>query len=125
MSHVSVSDLPPTPPGCRLYARFGDAGDYEDVGAVVSMPDALNDRGIKGPIERYNEYGIDAVGYTHQNYISVYFGTDVETPVRGLTDDEIDYIDAHTEQEVEEEDEEEDDDEYTGSSWAERPMGPG
>lgn len=118
-----VSKLPPIPEGCRLYARFGDGDEYHDVGCVISFPDELNGRGIKGPIERVNKYGVDAVGYIGWNYISVYFGTSVDNPVRGLTDAEIEYIDSETEQD--EDDFEEGDEEEGGSSWAERPMGAG
>lgn len=75
-----------------LYARFGDAGEYEDVGGYVELVDTLRELGIEGPLERYNDFGVQCDGYTGHNYISLYYGEDVETPDRGLNDEELEYV---------------------------------
>jgi len=77
----------------RLYARIGDAGDYNDFDGEREFADTLREYGIDpATLERQGEYGLQCPGYTGQNYISAYYGTDVETPVRSLTDEELDTL---------------------------------
>lgn len=82
-------DKPPP----RLYARFGDSGEYEQLPGTVELAQRLKALDIPH-VERANEYGIKADGWSGWNYISVYYGTDKETPVRGLTDDELTSVNA-------------------------------
>ena len=75
----------------KLYVRMGDLGDYEEVGGVVELIDHLRAYGIR-EVWAHGPFGLAAEGYRGDNYISAYFGRDVETPLRGLTADEIAYL---------------------------------
>lgn len=74
-----------------LWGRFGDGGNYQEVGGLTELVDELRNLGIK-KIWPVNQYGVAADGYTAHNYISLYFGPDFETPTRGLTDEELNYV---------------------------------
>ncbi len=83
--------------GEMIYARFGDndpltAGQYTPFINMRAFNNELIERGIAGLYERANEYGITAPDYQGNNYISVYYGTDVETPTRGLNDEELKWL---------------------------------
>ncbi len=77
-----------------LWARFGDGDDYHDVGGIVELIDELKNLGIKR-IEPCNKFGVEADEYRGQNYISLYFGDDVETPSRGLSWRELELVNSH------------------------------
>jgi hypothetical protein len=85
--------LPSNPPGLRLYARFGDGAEYTDVGGFIELTDELTNLNIR-EIWRNGQYGVGADGYEGWNYISLYYGTDVETPVQDYPDELIEYTNA-------------------------------
>lgn len=74
----------------KLYARIGDAGDYQEFDGVQEFADKLRSNGIDpATLERHGIYGVECPGNRGNNYISAYYGTDFETPARSLTDDEF------------------------------------
>ncbi len=110
---MSNPSLPEPPAGLKLFARFGDGDEIVEVGNYISLPDEVNGRNILGPLEP-TSYGIPrdcvvpgiigltADGYTGWNYISIFYGTDGETPVKGLTQEELDWVNDRIEHEAEE-----------------------
>ncbi len=82
-----------------LYARFGDHdpltdGQYTPFINLRAFNNDLIERGIVGLYEAIpgNPYGITAPDFQGNNYISVYYGTDVETPTKGLTAEELAWL---------------------------------
>ncbi len=72
-----------------IYVRIGDAGDYVELSCLSELLEELKANGVVGPFTFYNAYGVTAPGYEGNNYISVYYGTSVETPTKGLTAEEL------------------------------------
>jgi hypothetical protein len=81
----------------RWFFRVGDPGDYESARNVLAFAAELWACGVRGPVRQCGHFGIEAEGFTGQNYISIYFGPDFETPVRGLSQSDLDAINAHLE----------------------------
>lgn len=63
-----------------LYVRFGDSDDYSEVESIADFVETLRNYGITGPLGRHGEYGVQCEGFRGDNYISLYYGSDVETP---------------------------------------------
>lgn len=77
----------------KLYVRIGDAGDYSRVFYGLSgLVDFLFKEGVIGPLWFYNNYGVSCEQYHGNNYISLYYGENVESPTRGLTMEELDTV---------------------------------
>jgi hypothetical protein len=72
-----------------LVVRVGDRDDYHECSDLHELAELLQSHGIDTRLERYCENGIAADGFTGWNYISCYYGTDIETPTRELTDPEL------------------------------------
>ncbi len=87
-----------------LFVRFGDAGDCEPFEGIDEFLEALSVNGIRTPLEPHNPLGVRTADYRGNNYISLYFGADVETPIRGLTEEELAFVNGqicnHTDGEV-------------------------
>ena len=87
-----------------LFVRFGDAGDYESFAGIGEFLESLSVNGICTPLEPHNSLGVQTADYQGNNYISLYFGADVETPIRGLTEEELAFVNRqignHTDGEV-------------------------
>ena len=76
----------------KLWIRAGDGDDYNAHDDVQSAGEYLATMGAVPGLERCNEYGLEGDGFRGQNYISAYWGDDLdagESAERGLTDDEI------------------------------------
>ena len=66
-----------------LYCRIGDMGDYEQVDDLAQLAERLAEM-QSGPIDHFRELGVETDNYAGNNYVSLYWGEDVETPVRSL-----------------------------------------
>jgi hypothetical protein len=76
-----------------IYARLGDPDDYHEFGSCGELADHLRASGVGvATLERHGDYGLECDGYRGQNYISAYYGDDVETPAASLSDAEIEAI---------------------------------
>lgn len=81
----------------KLFIRIGDGGSYEEAFDVYSVYQILELNRVSGPIWYHCKYGIGAKGYIGNNYISLYYGTDVESPTRGLNDEERNELNRYLE----------------------------
>jgi hypothetical protein len=79
-----------------LYARLGDAADYQGFKSIAELKDELRNNNINAPYERFDilKYGIQAKGFTGHNYISVYYGKNAGEPIACLSDDELAMLNA-------------------------------
>lgn len=80
-----------------LYARIGDADDYHDYDSLQELAEAIGGTPgfVSGPIEYANDLGVQCEGFRGNNYISAYYGTDVENAVRGLDNAEVEIVNSY------------------------------
>ena len=71
-----------------IWMRLGDACEYEDHDDLQSVADVLIEHGVRH-VERIPRYGVTALGFEAQNYISLYWGRDATEPVRSLSKNEL------------------------------------
>jgi hypothetical protein len=69
----------------RLWVRIGDLGEYREPDDLGQLAEELCEQGVGGPLERRDKFSVCCDGFRGNNYISLYYGSDVETPVRGVT----------------------------------------
>lgn len=82
----------------KLFVRFGDGGDYEELGAgfggLANLVIRLHEFKVT-KIEMKNRYGVTCEGFQGNNYISLYWSRQANVigqSVRGITDEEIAYV---------------------------------
>ena len=73
---------------CKIYIRCGDQDDYHEFDSIQEVAEHLEPLEALPPYT-YCQYGLTCDGYTGNNYISAYWGSDVETPIRGLDPNDI------------------------------------
>ena len=86
----------------RLFARFGDASNYYSFDDLEALKKAFRGRSISKPITRRTEYALDAPGYDQDvgsehsggNWLSVFYGENDRQPLSGLSDYEIEELNA-------------------------------
>lgn len=72
-----------------VFYRVGDADDYHDSDDIAGLAVDLATDGVRPPVERHGEYGLQAEGFRGRNYISAYHGDDAERPAASLSDAEL------------------------------------
>lgn len=71
-----------------VWARFGDGGDYEDLGdELYAVATALVDNDVANPVS-WQKMGLSCAGYRGDNYVSIYWGKTAEDPSRELNANE-------------------------------------
>ena len=83
----------------KIFVRFGEAADYQSADSIAEIAEMMQEIGISSPYHPVH-YGITAPGYTGQNYISLFWGKDVETPYRSLNEHEIDFLNSKDEDSI-------------------------
>ena len=76
--------------------RLGDAGDYERHDSIAEAAEALQEAGVKGPVDiRTAGKAMYAPGYDGQNYISLFWGDVTTEHTRDLTEAEAKEMAGH------------------------------
>ena len=73
----------------RLWVRIGDAGDYSESDDLEQLVDSLCELGATSQLERRGEFGVCNNELRGNDYISLYYGPDVQSPVRGVARSEL------------------------------------
>ena len=76
----------------KIYTRIGDAGDYIEAETIPHLITIFQENNVEGPLQHNSEYGVENAEYKGNNYISLYWGIDEETPTKSLKDEELAYI---------------------------------
>lgn len=80
-------------PNEKLWLRLGDSGEYEEFGDdMTPIMDVLKENGIKKDDVRQIKGGLEASGFTRDNYISLYWGDADANFVREISKTEFEAI---------------------------------
>lgn len=76
-----------------LWVRAGDADGYNSFDDIDEVADYLNDYGVSSALRFCNKYGVCEshrnAFFRGNNYISLYYADQAETPLRGLQHAEL------------------------------------
>lgn len=59
---------------------------------LMDLAEYLAHEGVKGPVVMAGQHGVENSEYRGMNYITVYFGSDFETPTRAITKHELEFL---------------------------------
>jgi len=71
-----------------IWVRLGDADNYNRFDDLADAAEYMALFGVKH-VHRSQKYGVDAAGFTCQNYISLFFGDDEAQPTRDLSGKDV------------------------------------
>jgi len=72
----------------QLWVRCGDGDGYHAFATTEEVAEYLAQNGAVPPLSEDRRYGVCCFGFEGQNYISLYWGWNEESPSRSVTDDE-------------------------------------
>jgi len=80
-----------------LWVRVGDADDYNHFDDLAEAAEYMAQFGLVHVWRKF-KYGVDAEGFTGNNYISLFYGDEEAQPTRDVSTRDIQRLNRHLKQ---------------------------
>jgi hypothetical protein len=76
----------------KIWVRLGDNAEYVSYNSIEDVKQHFESLMLTKDLERYAGFGVKNSEYKGLNYISLFYGDKVDTPILRISDFGIDYL---------------------------------